>query len=189
MSSIHRQISDYLKNNLSSAKYKHTLGTTKVAHTLAVKHNVPIQKAELAALLHDIGRIYTSKKLLLIAKKIKSSIPYYDQIVKYNPALLHSFVSAHIAKTKYKIKDKHIISAISLHTIAGPKMSELEKLIYVADAIAPDRRYPAVNKLKNLANRDLNKAFKFALLNKLSYVLKKQKWIHPNAILAWNEIL
>ena len=84
----------FLKKRLDSAKYKHSLGVVKMAIQLASRHGVPRKDAELAAALHDIGRIMKKKQLAAYARKHKLKAPYMAEIIKYNPALLHGFAGA-----------------------------------------------------------------------------------------------
>jgi predicted HD superfamily hydrolase involved in NAD metabolism len=176
----------YLKNHLDTARYKHTLGTCKTAAELAAKYSVPVEKAELAALLHDAGKGCSKTEMMAYVKRRKLKVPELKAVIEHNPSLLHSYISADIAKTKFNIKDKDILLSIERHTVGAAGMSTLSKIIYVADAIAPDRRFPSVSKMKKLAMADLNKAVQAAMANKIFYVCKKGFWLHPEAVKAWN---
>ena len=178
----------FLKKRLDSAKYKHSLGVVKMAIQLASRHGVPRKDAELAAALHDIGRIMKKKQLAAYARKHKLKAPYMAEIIKYNPALLHGFAGADLARKRFT-KKKAVLDAVAYHTAAKAGMSRLSKLIYVADYIAPDRRFPGVEKIRKLAMRDLDGAFRKALGSKITHVVKNKKWLHPGAVAAWNELV
>ncbi|MFH1369067.1 MAG: bis(5'-nucleosyl)-tetraphosphatase (symmetrical) YqeK [Elusimicrobiota bacterium] len=188
MESITEKAANFIKKRLDSAKFKHSLGVTRAAVMLAVKHRVSIKDAGLAGMLHDVGRIYGPKELVRYVKRNGLKIPFRAEIMKYNPKLLHGFVGAHVA-LKYFTKKKDIIEAIAFHTLARPGISRLAKLIYVADYTAPDRRFPGLEKTRKTAARNLDAAFRAALSNKLLYVLKKKQWLHPLAVEAYNEEL
>lgn len=178
----------FLKKRLDSAKYKHSLGVVKMAVQLAEKNGVSRKKAALAAALHDLGRIMKKKQLAAYAKKHKLKAPYIKEIIKYNPALLHGFAGADFARKRFT-KNKAVLDAVAYHTAARAGMSKLSKLIYVADYIAPDRRFPGVEKIRKLAMRDLDGAFRKALGNKIIHVVKSKKWLHPGAVEAWNQLV
>ncbi|MBN1823455.1 MAG: bis(5'-nucleosyl)-tetraphosphatase (symmetrical) YqeK [Endomicrobiales bacterium] len=176
----------YLKKNLDPARFKHTLGTLKIAVPLSEKYGADPAKARVAALLHDAGKGFSSKELVRYVKRNKMRVPDGDEIVKHNPSLFHSYVSAHVARKLFKIRDTEILNAIALHTLGAQKMSLLAKIIYVADSITPDRRFPEVKKIRFLAARDIDKAVRAAMANKIYYVIKKKKWLHPEAFKALN---
>ena len=178
----------FLKKRLDSAKCKHTLGVIKMAGLLASRHGIPRDDAALAAALHDLGRIMKKKQLAAYAKKHRLKAPYIKEIIRYNPSLLHGFAGADFAR-KHFTKKKAVLNAVAYHTAARAGMSRLSKLIYVADYIAPDRRFPGVEKIRKLAMRDLDGAFRKALGNKIIHVVKNKRWLHPGAVAAWNETI
>jgi predicted HD superfamily hydrolase involved in NAD metabolism len=190
MNSITEKVIVFLKKRLDSAKYKHTLGVMRTAKALALRHGVSSQDAELAAALHDLGRIMNRTQLAKYAVKHRIRAPFIGDMIKNNPALLHGAAGAHFASKKFGLHDKKtVLDAAAFHTAAKPGMSRLAKLIYVADYVAPDRRFPGVDRVRKLALRDLDGAFRAALGNKLLHVIGKKKWLHPGAVAAYNEAL
>jgi len=183
------EIIQYLKKHLSHARFTHTLGTWRTAQAIAAGYKVSKEKVDIAALLHDAGKGLTKHGLINYIKKTKTAVPYLQDIIKYNPWVLHGFASASIAQDKFGIRDKDILNAIKEHTTAGPGMSVLAKIIYLADITAPDRRFAGVNKIRWQAKRDLNKAMQTALFYKTYHVLANKKWLHPAAIEAWNSLI
>lgn len=188
MASTQDKIIDFLKKRLDSAKYKHTLGVVKTARALALRHGVSVKDAELAAAIHDLGRVMDRKQLVRYALKNRLRVPYLADVVKFNPALLHGFAGAHLASKKFGIRDRKILDAAAFHTAAKPGMSKLAKVIYVADYTAPDRRFPGVDRIRKHSLRDLEWAYRTALGNKLLHVVGGKKWLHPLGVAAWNEL-
>ncbi len=187
MKTLHETIAEYLSSHLQPARYRHTIGTAKVAAILAQKHGVDIKDAVLAALLHDAGKGYSKDQMITYAKKHRVEAPCREEIIKHNPSLLHGYISAHIARTKFKVTKRDVLDAIAQHTLGGPSMTKLAKILYVADITAPDRRYASVSKLRRLAMRNLELAMREAEKVKLDFCIKKNAWLHPTAILTWNE--
>ena len=69
-------------------------------------------------------------------------------------------------------------------------MTDLDKIIYFADMIEPARDYPAVDYLRELARREsLDEMVLAGLSRSIEFVLKKNHLIHPDTVLARNEIL
>ena len=189
MEELTDKIVSYLQKHLDSARYKHTLGTCKIVRELAKRNNIPERKAMIAGLLHDAGKGYKKPEMVKYVSKYKVKVPFKKLVIKHNPSLLHSYISADIATRKFGIKDNDILRAIILHTLGGENMSVLAKIVYVADSVSFDRRYPGVQGLRKLAYSSVDSAVKAAMANKLYYVIKNSKWLHPGALKAWNSII
>jgi predicted HD superfamily hydrolase involved in NAD metabolism len=182
-------ILSYLTEHLPPERLKHTLGTVKTAESLAARHGVSEEKARLAALLHDAAKGFTLDAMVRYVRRNRLTIPVKERIIRENPELLHGFISADIARKKFGVRDRDILEAIAYHTIGRKNMSRLAKIIYLADATAPDRRYPALAMLRAASRRDLDAAFQLTLAHKIAYVLKNKQWLHPGAVEAWNSLI
>jgi len=156
---------------------------------LSAKYGVPEEKAALAALLHDAGKGMTREAMVRYVKVNKVPVPHWEDVIKHNPSLLHSFISAHIAKKRFGITDHDVLEAISLHTVGSGRMSILAKIIYVADATTFDRRYSGVAGIRRQSRRNLDKAFSMTLANKILHVVNNKKWLNPDAVEAWNSTI
>ena len=172
MEKIRRKI----RQLLDKKRYKHTLRVARVAVKLAKYWKIDIEKARIAALLHDLGRQFEEKELLGKAKEYHLKLDNYE---KENPLLLHGRVAVEIAKKEYGMKKKDVLGAISLHTTGAAKMTKLEKIIYLADFIEPGRKFRGVSKLREFAFQNLNKAVAWASKNTIKYLVKEKITIHP----------
>ena len=114
------EIKNYLKENLSSERYFHTLGVMEEAIELAKRYNADIKKAEIAGLLHDNAKCMTKEDL---RKFISENLPDLDKNELKNYKTLHAPVGAYFAKEKFKISDPEIISAIKWHTLGRVNMT------------------------------------------------------------------
>ncbi len=131
------EIKNYLKENLSSERYFHTLGVMQEAIELAKRYNADIKKAEIAGLLHDNAKCMTKEDL---RKFISENLPDLDKNELKNYKTLHAPVGAYFAKEKFKISDPEIISAIRWHTLGRVNMTLLEKIVFLADKIEKNTR-------------------------------------------------
>ena len=131
------EIKNYLKENLSSERYFHTLGVMQEAIELAKRYNADIKKAEMAGLLHDNAKCMTKEDL---RKFISENLPDLDKNELKNYKTLHAPVGAYFAKEKFKISDPEIISAIRWHTLGRVNMTLLEKIVFLADKIEKNTR-------------------------------------------------
>jgi predicted HD superfamily hydrolase involved in NAD metabolism len=175
-----------LERVLDRERFEHSLRVEKVAVKLAQKHRVSRAKASIAALLHDYARQYSRGQLLRVARKFKIKI---DPVSIFEPKLLHAELSARLAKRDFKVRSKDILGAIEKHTIGAPKMSKLEKIIYLADHIEEGRNFSGVKKVRRLAAKDLDQAIVESASNMLSYLVQKKLPIHPGTVNTRNHYL
>ncbi|MGN1057797.1 MAG: bis(5'-nucleosyl)-tetraphosphatase (symmetrical) YqeK, partial [Candidatus Avelusimicrobium sp.] len=119
----------------------------------------------------------------------KIRVPFFDDICKQEPSLLHSFVSRWIAQNHFGVKDKDVLTAISEHTLGSLKMSTLSKILFVADISSKDRKYKDAFLIRNLALQDLDKALLYAANRKLLFTIDSQKWLCPLGIDLWNHLI
>jgi nicotinate-nucleotide adenylyltransferase len=189
MKTLNEKIAEYLRGHLKPERFRHTVGTAKVAAILAERHGADIKDAVQAALLHDAGKSYSPRQMVAYAKKHNIKAPCRNGIFKHNPSLLHSYLSAHLARKNFNVKKRSVLDAIAQHTLGAKNMTKLAKIIYVSDIIAPERRYKGVRQLRRLAMRDLYLAMRAAQKIKLNFVIDKNAWLHPMAICTWNNSL
>lgn len=176
-----------LAAKLKPARYQHSVAVSKTAVRLAGKYDVSEEKAYLAGLLHDCGRAFPTSDLLEIAQKRDISVSCIEAAT---PLLLHAYIGAEILPEVYGIKDPEIQQAVWRHTVGGPNMTSLDKIIYLADMIEPNRKYPGVEELRHLAEGDsLDKAILLAFDQSIAFVLSRGSLIHPYTVDARNEIL
>ena len=131
-----KEIQKDLKNKLKPARYEHTLGVSDTARHLAEIHGYDSVKAALAGLLHDCAKYMSDDKKIALCREYGISIS--DAEYK-NPSLLHAKCGAILAEHEYQIIDFNILHAIRVHTTGVPDMSLLDKIIFIADYIEPNR--------------------------------------------------
>lgn len=180
------KIKEYLKENLRENRYNHTLGVVLTAKKLAVINNVDENKAEIAALAHDVAKNMTIYQLKDIIKKNNIELSYEEE---QTPELWHSIVSPIIGKKVFNIEDEEILSAMRWHTTGKENMSNLDKIIYVADMIEPNRNFFGVDKIREEVFKDLDKGILMAMTHTIRYLLDKGFLVDINSIKARNYML
>lgn len=172
-------INSYIEKNFSEKRKVHTEGVRKTAIELAQKYGADVEKAEIAALFHDMYRGIGEDVLNYYVKHLA-----LDQKYLNNSNLAHSKIAAIVMKRDYGIEDEDIINAVSYHTTGRPGMSLLEKVIYIADAIEPNRNYPGVDGLREAAQRDLDEACLLSLTRTIEFVRSQGNYLDEETILA-----
>lgn len=181
-----KEIIEFLTNNLSERRYKHVLGVAKTAKELASLNGVDENKAELAAMLHDIAKEMPVDEQMRILKKNNFNI---TEIEKASLQVLHGFVGEFLAREKFNINDEEVLKAVAYHTTGKANMTKLEKIIYIADYIEPTRNYPGVEELREVTYKDLDKGVLMGINNTIKLLLDKDGVIHPLTIEARNYLL
>lgn len=172
-----KKIRKKMEKTLDPKRFEHTLGVAYTAAALAMCYEVDINKAQTAGLLHDCAKCMSNEKKLLICEK--HHIPVND-VEKKNPFLLHAKVGSYVAMKQFGIHDQDIINAILNHTTGRPGMSQLEKIIYIADYIEPGRKQaPNLTQVRRLAFQDLDKALLQILGDTLKYLNSIDSPIDP----------
>lgn len=141
---------------LSYLKHKripHVLGTEQEAVRLAERYGADVEKARVAALLHDCTKKLSMEEQLALCAKYGIQL---DELEQKALKLLHSKTGAAIARDVFGVDDD-IYSAIWYHTTGHANMTKLEKVIYLADYIEPSRDFPGVDELRNVCYEDLDK--------------------------------
>ena len=176
-----------LKSRLKPGRYRHSLGVADTAVFLARRFGLEEEKAYIAGLLHDCAREYSNQDLPEEARK--RGIPI-GPIEEAMPLLLHAYVGARRIEECYGVRDPEISRAIWRHTVGGSGMTKLDKIIYFADMIEPNRDYPEVEELREFAReKSLEEMLLKGLSESILFVIQKSGLIHPDTVQARNEIL
>lgn len=180
------QIDDYLRKKLKESRYVHTLGVVQSACSLAKINGVDEEKTKIAALIHDAAK---NMKIDEQYKILKENNIDMDIISENSPQILHGWVAAILAKELMGVTDEEIINAVKYHTTARKSMSKLEKIIYIADYIEPNRDYPGVEELRKITFSDLDKGVLMGIDNTITFVIKQGQLVHPLTIDARNYLI
>ena len=170
-------ILEYLQKKQTAKRFHHTLGVAYTATAMAMQYDEDIASAELAGLLHDCAKCMDDSKALNYCQK--HNLPV-TEVEKRNPFLLHGKIGAHMAKEHFGVADEDIINAIRNHTTGRPGMSNLEKIIFIADYIEPSRKIqPNLNELRKMAFKDLDATLIWILKDTLTYLADKGGEVDP----------
>ena len=168
-----------LQSAISVKRYIHTLGVADEAVKLAEIYGTAQdqQKARVAGLLHDCAKDYPESMRQRFCKEYKVKT---DEIMNKQTDLIHPFLGAEVAKREYQVMDEDVLNAIRYHTTGSPNMSLLEKIIFIADYIEPNReKFGGLDEARRLAYLDLDKAMAYILENTIEYVKARGRLLHP----------
>ena len=176
-----------LSRRLQKKRYEHSLGVADTAAMLAERFGADVEKARVAGLLHDCAREYKTEDLA--SEAARRSIDC-GEVERTMPLLLHAYVGARRAQEVYGVTDPEILQAIWRHTVGGEHMTTLDKIVYFADMIEPQRDYPEVDALRELSRTaSLDTMALAGLSQSILFVLQTGRLIHPATVAARNELL
>ena len=172
-----RKIRKAMEKAQDARRYEHTLGVAYTATALAMRYGASLKDADMAGLLHDCAKCLTDEKRLAICEKHNISI---NEIERRNPFLLHAKVGSYLAMEEFDVTSSDVINAILNHTTGRPGMSLLEKIIYVADYIEPNRKQaPNLTEVRKMAFIDLDQTLVMILKDVLEYLESTEGEVDP----------
>lgn len=171
------ELRQILQHKLSKQRYEHSLSVSFTCICLAMRYEYPLDKAELAGLMHDCAKCYDDETII---KKCEKHLIPVSAEEKKAPAVLHAKYGAWLAKEHYGIDDQEILDAIACHTTGKPEMGTLDKILYIADYIEA-RRDKAANlaQMRRMAFEDLDQTLYQILKGTLEYLDQKGCFVDP----------
>lgn len=183
---MNKLVEEEIIKDIGENRFQHVLRVKDMAVKLAKINGVDIKTAETAALFHDCGKI--SDKSILLARAHEYSLEL-DQYMEANHELIHAELGSKIAELNYGIEDKDILNAIKYHTTGRANMTMLEKIIYMADYIEPERKFQGVEATRDMAFKNIDKALFKALNDTIIFLIEKNWIIHIETIRARNYLI
>ena len=141
------------------SRVRHVIGCIETARELALVHGADPDAAQRAGILHDVTKALDGRDQLRLCGKYGIIISDFD---REHTKLLHAVTGAAAAERVFG-ESEAVCQAIRWHTSGKADMSTLEKIIYVADYMEPNRDFPGVEKLRKLAYTDLDEALLLGL--------------------------
>lgn len=181
---MREQVLSWLAKNVSEHRLQHILGVEQMSIDLAKRHHLDPHKAAQAGLMHDLAKFFKPSRLLEMAKAHQIEI---DEVCSANPHLLHADVSAIVAQEEFGVTDEEILMAIRNHTLGRPQMSDLSCVVFVADALEPNRGDSIeLEALRQESWQNLYQGVYQTCDYSLKYLLNSYLTIHPRTVLTRN---
>ena len=168
---------------LKPNRVAHVLGCRDTAVELAKRWGADVTDAARAGLLHDITKAIDGPLQLTLCSEYGTMLSDFSR--RY-PKTLHALTGSLVAERIFGEKEA-VVNAIRHHTTGKANMSLLEKIIYIADYVEPNRTIAGVDQLRHLAFTDLDAALKMGLQMTVSYLNEQGSEVSPESreALAW----
>ena len=165
-------------------RHAHIRGVEGEAVRLARRWGADEDKARRAGILHDCTKYLNLEEQLAICEAYNLPL---DALERENAKLLHSKTGAALAWGIYG-QEEEVCRAIYWHTTGKPGMTVLEKIIYIADYMEPNRDFAGVEDLRRLAYEDLDAAVLLGLQMSAADLTRRGLVIHSNTQGAIEEL-
>ena len=168
---------------LNPNRVNHVLGCRDTAVALAKHWGADETDAARAGILHDITKAIDGPLQLTLCDAYGKILSDFSR--RY-PRTLHALTGSLVAERIFG-ENEAVVSAIEHHTTGKADMSLLEKIIYVADYMEPNRDFPGVEELRRLAFSDITAALKLGLEMTLEHLKRQGNEVSPESreALAW----
>ena len=171
------ELETVVKALLKPNRVAHVLGCRQTARELAELHGTDPVDAQRAALLHDITKALDGPLQLTLCREYGINL---DDFSAKNPKTLHALTGSLVAERIFG-ENQAVVEAIKSHTTGKADMNTLEKIIYVADYMEPNRNFSGVETLRTLAYTDLTGALKLGLTMTLTMLQEQGREISPES--------
>ena len=163
----------------------HAEGVCETARKMARQFGADETLAARAGILHDVTKALKTPQQLALAEKLGVQLTEFE---RQNPQLLHAKTGAAAARVLFG-ECEAVSSAIEWHTTGKPDMTKLEKIVYLADMIEPNRSYPTVSEIRAAAERDLDEGTLLALHRTIAFLQEQGTAVCEDSVLARDFLL
>ena len=167
---------------VKAKRLRHIRGTEEEAVRLAQRWGADPEKARRAGILHDCTKYLDGKEQLQLCEKYGIVL---DELERRAVKLLHAKTGAAIARHVFGMPDD-IYNAIYWHTTGKADMTLLEKILYTADYMEPNREFDGVERLRELAYTDLDAAVLLGCEMSIADMEERHQPVHHNTLEARN---
>jgi len=180
-----KALMEAVRAEMPEKRWNHTLGVMETAVVLANRFGADPEKADLAAILHDVAKYWPVDRMAMLMRENGLDPELLDE----DKELWHAPVGAFVAERDYGVADADVLNAIRYHTSGRAGMSKLEKVVCLADYMEPGRSFPGVDKIRDLAEHSLERALLAGFDSTVAFLLEKGKRILPLTIIARNDLI
>lgn len=174
-----------VKAEMPERRWQHTLGVMETSIVLANRFGGDPERAERAAILHDVAKYWATSRMETIIKE--QQLP--QELLAYDKELWHAPVGAFVAERDFGVTDPEILDAIRYHTSGREGMTLMDRIVCLADYMEPGRDFPAVAHIRALAEHSLEKALVAGFDSTIGYLLQQGRRIFPLTVAARNDLI
>lgn len=165
---------------VKNKRVKHIRGTEEEAVRLAERWGANPEFARRAGIIHDCTKYLGLEEQLQLCEKYDITL---DGLEKQAVKLLHAKTGACIARDIFGEPDE-VFQAIFWHTTSRANAALLDKILYLADYIEPNRDFDGVDHLRDLAYTDMDRALLLGVETTIQEMEERKLPIHKSTLAA-----
>lgn len=172
-----KEIIKVLNKEMNSKRLIHTMGVYAVAVKLAKVYEQDKEQVGRAALLHDYA------KGTMTNDEMKQYITKYldPKLLKNHPNTWHADVAHHLIQIKFKEKNKDVLEAVKYHVNGKESLSDIGKIVFIADVCEPNRKHIDKDMILNTALKDLDDGLYMSVVRKMYQMMfYNKRQLDPN---------
>ena len=180
-----KEYEEIIEKRMKAGRFKHSKNVAKEAVRLAKKYGADVQKAETAGILHDATKETPDSEQLELIERAGIVLTPLERSTR---KLWHAISGAAFVQVELGITDEDIINSIRYHTTGRAGMSLLEKVIFIADFTSAERDYDGVDKMRKLADKDLDEAVLEGMSFTIADLAQRKLTIAPDTFMGYNDV-
>lgn len=178
-----------LSSRVNVRRLHHIEGVADTAMRLAGLYGVDEGKAFLAGLLHDWDKDYDDDGIRARVVELGIAAELDPFVIENMPQVLHGPTAACALSLEFPQIPSDVILAIRNHTTASVGASDLEKILYIADAIEPSRSFKEIEELRSMVGvAELDELFFSVYKFWTLLLLERGAVLHPDTMEIWNSL-
>ena len=174
-----------LLSRVGERRYAHSIGVAETARSLAETYGADPAKAYLAGLLHDWDKCFDDAGIRTRADELGLDIR--EDVYWGAPQTLHGITAAAALGKEFPGIPVDVLQAISRHTTGAPDMSDLDMIVFIADALEPGRNFEGLAELRAMVGTvELEELFLSVEAHWIGLIVRRKKTLHPDTFAVWN---
>lgn len=178
-----------LEERVSPKRLRHIVGVADTAEKLAKTYGADPHKARLAGLLHDWDKGYDDEGIRARVRELGLEGEIDPMVIEQMPQVLHGPTAARALERDFPQIPPDVIQAIRDHSTASVHATDLDKIIYIADAIEPSRKFDVADELRAMVGKvELDELFFEVYRFWTMALLQRGRVLHPDTMTIWNSL-
>lgn len=178
---------DELEKRVGPRRFKHSLDVSETAEKLARVYGADETAARVAGLLHDWDKGYDDPGILARADELGMEL---DAELVAMPRVLHGLTAAVALGRAFPELPPEVLTAVERHTLGDAGMSDLDMIVYIADALEPGRKGKVVEKLREkIGEIELRELFLEVYAYWVQLIMERRHPIYSKTTEIWNSYM
>jgi len=196
-----RSLEPLVRGNLNEfckpSRIEHSLSVATMASRLCLRFGLDPEDGYVAGLAHDLMKDKPVEFQWELAREaasepgldfIASVVSRMDEERSFADKIIHGPAAAVFLRRERELRNHDMLEAVALHSSASASMSELAKIIFVADKMEPRRAYITQAELSQVDILDLDALLLYALNLSMGWLRKNDHAIAQSTLDLYNAL-